>query len=701
MPLGTVGRYQLIRKVAQGGMAEVFLAKSYGAHGFEKPVAIKRILGRYAADEQFVTMLIDEARITSQLNHPNIVPVLDFHADAQDCYLVMEYVAGRSLSNLTRCLLTDGRTLPVEHLLFICKECAAGLHHAHVKTDKTGRPLHIVHRDVSPQNVLVSFDGFVKIIDFGIARARDRLAQTEVGTIKGKVRYLAPEQLHGEGVDGRTDMFSLAIVMWEALTNCTLFDGASDLEVCDQIMRTEIPDPRTYNKDVPEELVRVLNRALARQKEQRFSSCEAFSAELRGILTRANPDYDPSTLGALMRSQFRLEMDEDLAEEAREEAELARANAAAAAPYVEHANRASRPPAPMEEPSGPADDAVDAELSPAPKAGDEPEAAKLRRRSSAKGKRAAQARREAQNEVPVDEATLQPVPPAVNKVAELLEDCSDDTHVDASAPPAPPALRPAVSLTDLTSLPPPPRSFEDTEDQGSFRRLTTLFTRSNPHHTLVWTVAAGAVAGVLIAVVAATLLHGSPAPRSVQLVESAEGTPGLEEAPEVASADEQDAQARLLLVAEPENARLWVDGRWVLHNNRQVGLSAGEHRLKITARGHLDEERVVDVAPGDNLYLAVKLIRHARKPAINDERRPIHLTAHARMNLSSVGEPAIITVNGRMLPARTPLTLTVVPGDYQVVLTQPQTRQSQVFQVQLASNEHKDVIANFPPSAQP
>ncbi|MEW5855693.1 MAG: serine/threonine-protein kinase, partial [Myxococcota bacterium] len=305
-------------------MAEVFLAKSFGAHGFEKPVAIKRILSRFAKDQQFVTMLIDEAKICSLLNHPNIVPVMDFSADQDSCYLVMEYVPGRSLSNLQRNLGAQDRSISVEHLIYVVKEVAAGLHHAHVKTDRNGRPLHIVHRDVSPQNILLSFDGFVKVIDFGIARARDRLARTEAGTIKGKIRYLAPEQVEGRDVDGRTDLFALGIVLWEALTERVLFDGDNDVQVIDRIVEAKVPDPREFNSEVPEELSRAVLRALAKEKQDRFPSCDAFSAELRGILARLNPDYDPASLGALMRTQFGEEMDEDAREEAEAEAALER-----------------------------------------------------------------------------------------------------------------------------------------------------------------------------------------------------------------------------------------------------------------------------------------------------------------------------------------------------------------------------------------
>ena len=191
----TLGRYRLLAKIAKGGMAEVFAARSYGVHGFEKTVALKRILPRFGQDPQFVRMMVDEAKISVLLNHPNIAQILELGEQDGDYFIVMEFVPGQSLSALIKRLKETNDKVPLLEACFIVVELLQGLHAAHTQSDMTGAPANIIHRDVSPQNTLLSFDGHVKVIDFGIARARDRLEATEVGTIKGKLRYLAPEMI--------------------------------------------------------------------------------------------------------------------------------------------------------------------------------------------------------------------------------------------------------------------------------------------------------------------------------------------------------------------------------------------------------------------------------------------------------------------------------------------------------------------------
>lgn len=304
-----LGRYRLLRKIARGGMAEVFVGRSYGAHGFEKTVAIKRILARYSDDPQFVRMMVDEAKISVLLSHPNIAQVLELGEEQGRYFLVMEYVPGQSLSALVKRLRAAGERLGTLEACFILVEALQGLHAAHAQTDPWGRPAGIIHRDVSPQNLLLSYDGHVKVIDFGIARAVDRLEKTQVGTIKGKLRYLAPEMIdparfskHGD-FDHRIDVFAAGIILFELVSGRTLFTGANELEVYEHITRGEIPDLSSEKLCDPA-LMHIIYRALERDPDRRYPTAEAFADELRAYLYRRDPAFTHKRLAAVLDRHF-------------------------------------------------------------------------------------------------------------------------------------------------------------------------------------------------------------------------------------------------------------------------------------------------------------------------------------------------------------------------------------------------------------
>jgi len=270
------GRYTLHAPIASGGMATVYLGQVLGAHGFSRVVAIKRILPSFARDPAFRAMFVDEARLASRVQHPNVVPILDVVDEGGDAMIVMEYVRGASLSALLKAGNELGARVPVSVVTAIAVGMLSGLHAAHEARDRNGRSLGIVHRDVSPQNVLVGADGVVRIMDFGIAKADLRLGQTQENQLKGKLVYMAPEQLKGT-VDRRTDVFATALVAWGALAGRRLFRGSDVTETMAEILACEVPPMAAFRDDVPPALEQALQRALAKVADDRFPTAAAFS----------------------------------------------------------------------------------------------------------------------------------------------------------------------------------------------------------------------------------------------------------------------------------------------------------------------------------------------------------------------------------------------------------------------------------------
>ena len=276
------GKYLLLERIAVGGMAEIFRAKKLGAEGFEKELVIKRVLPHFAEDDSFVTMFKDEARIASNLNHANICQVFEFDQLEDSFYLAMEYIAGQDLKRLTDVGRKREFPLTVTQITWIGAQVAAGLHYAHTK-EYAGKPLNIIHRDVTPHNIMVSVGGNVKLMDFGIAKAAARSTRTQAGTVKGKCAYMSPEQARGRDLDGRSDVFALGIVMWEALTGQRLFLGETEFETLSNVLKRQIPDVRTFKADVPPRLKEILDKALAREADERYEHAAAFERDLLGF----------------------------------------------------------------------------------------------------------------------------------------------------------------------------------------------------------------------------------------------------------------------------------------------------------------------------------------------------------------------------------------------------------------------------------
>ncbi len=276
-------RYHVIERIDAGGMAEVFKANSTSLQGFEKLVAIKRILPKLAKNERFVRMFLDEAKLSLHLSHTNCVQVFDLGLADGTYFIVMEFVDGVNLKHLIEEGVKRKQPIPVEFAAYIGLEICKGLAHAHEKTDQEGRHLAIVHRDISPPNILISREGEVKITDFGLAKAKSQVEQTDPGVVKGKFGYLSPEAAHGEHVDARTDIFAIGILLWEMLSGKRLFLGETDLDTLQQVRNNDVPRLAKYRNDVPAELERVVRKALA-PIDERYESVRNLGTDLARFL---------------------------------------------------------------------------------------------------------------------------------------------------------------------------------------------------------------------------------------------------------------------------------------------------------------------------------------------------------------------------------------------------------------------------------
>ena len=284
MSIGTqLGAYRLLRRIGAGGMAEVFLAERVGEAGFARTVALKTIL-TYGAEEEAVQLFLDEARVAAQLNHPNIVQTVDLGYEHDTLFIVMEYVPGPSLSRIVRELNDCGRLMSPEAVAFVGAKVASALDYAWERaTASDGRPLRMVHRDISPQNIMVTRSGLVKLSDFGIARASIQSHRTRTGQVRGKAAYMAPEQVRARKLDGRTDVFSLCLVLYEALTATRIYQRASDIESMRAIAADPVPSIRELNPKVPEALERAILTGLAKAPADRWPTADALRRALEEI----------------------------------------------------------------------------------------------------------------------------------------------------------------------------------------------------------------------------------------------------------------------------------------------------------------------------------------------------------------------------------------------------------------------------------
>jgi serine/threonine protein kinase len=297
------GKYLLVRKLAEGGMAEIFLAKQIGPEGFERDVVIKRMLKQLSDSPEFVAMFLDEARIAARLVHQNIVHITDLgQADGQ-YFLCMEYLPGEDLTQLIDISYLRQEPIPAAVASRIMLGACEGLEFAH-SFEENGRPLKIVHRDVTPSNILVTYQGTVKLVDFGIAKAETKVAKTGLGTVKGKWVYMSPEQARGDTVDRRSDVFSLGLTFYELLTGDRVFQRENELAILKALLTAAIANPRKFRPDLPDALIAILGRALTREVEKRYQSAGAMAHDLESFLATAAPGTGTKALAQYMVGLF-------------------------------------------------------------------------------------------------------------------------------------------------------------------------------------------------------------------------------------------------------------------------------------------------------------------------------------------------------------------------------------------------------------
>ncbi|HTM21379.1 MAG TPA: serine/threonine-protein kinase, partial [Kofleriaceae bacterium] len=305
------GKYLLLDRVSVGGMAEVFKAKSYGVEGFEKVIAIKRILPSMGEDRDFIKMFIDEAKIAGQLSHANICQIFELGRTDGSHFIAMEYIWGKDLLQISNRFKKLGQVMPVDMACFVVSKVCEGLDYAHRKKDAMGRPLQIVHRDCSPQNVLVSYEGEVKIIDFGIAKAASRSSRTQAGVLKGKFGYMSPEQVRGLPLDRRSDVFALGTILYESLTGERLFMGESDFSTLEKVRNVDIQPPTALNRNIPAEVETIVMRALTRDADERYQWASEMRAELQQYLMTRPEVFTAKSLSGWLRQGFAAELEHE------------------------------------------------------------------------------------------------------------------------------------------------------------------------------------------------------------------------------------------------------------------------------------------------------------------------------------------------------------------------------------------------------
>ncbi len=299
---GRIGKYRILARIGQGGMARVLLTMSEGPHGFNKLLVVKELREELAHDPEFLAMFLDEARIAARLNHPNIVQTYEIANDKEQYFIAMEYLEGQPLNAVFRRI--GRKQIPLEIHLKILADVLAALEHAHALADFDGTPLHVVHRDVSPQNVFITYDGHVKLVDFGIAKAAGASSRTQEGILKGKISYIAPEQARCEPVDARADVFAVGLMLWEALAGRRMIQKEDEASVLARRMAGMDPSIRTVVPDIPNELATICDKAMAGRVEDRFQSAKDLQEVLEAYLARSDFRVGPKEIGRIVVDGF-------------------------------------------------------------------------------------------------------------------------------------------------------------------------------------------------------------------------------------------------------------------------------------------------------------------------------------------------------------------------------------------------------------
>ncbi|CAN5915155.1 hypothetical protein BH11MYX3_BH11MYX3_46360 [soil metagenome] len=299
-----LGRYVVLKHLASGGMADVLLARTDGIEGFTRHVVLKRIRAEHAKDQRFIDMFLDEARLAANLHHQNVVQVHDIGESAGDYFFAMEYLHGEDVRSMLSKVAKSKTHMPLGHVVAIVASVAAGLHYAHERRGADKKPLNIVHRDVSPSNIIVGYDGSVKIVDFGIAKAAMRQVETQAGSLKGKVSYMSPEHCKGEPIDRRSDVYALGVVLYELATTTRLFKGDNDYLVMDAICNGKIPLPRVRRSGLPNELAMIIMTALATEPDRRYQTADEMRQALEHFAVKQQITANAGALATYLVKQF-------------------------------------------------------------------------------------------------------------------------------------------------------------------------------------------------------------------------------------------------------------------------------------------------------------------------------------------------------------------------------------------------------------
>nr|WP_323389802.1 protein kinase [Myxococcus qinghaiensis] len=297
-----IGKYEVVTQLSVGGMAELFLGFTSGPGGFRKYVVVKRILPDARDNEQFERMFLDEARITAAFNHPNIAQVFDLGQEEDGLYLAMEFIAGQNLNQITSACLRARQPVPLGFTLSVARDVCMALHYAHTFTAPSGEPSPVIHRDVAQKNIMVTYDGMVKLLDFGIAKAKGSLERTHAGTVKGTTGYMSPEQVRGDKLDGRSDLFSVGVMMHEMLTGARLFAGRTERDEMMKILEAPIPWPSHVTPHVSEQVAKVVMQSLERNREKRFANGRDMARAIEAAAGKLIQDADHR--GSLMKELF-------------------------------------------------------------------------------------------------------------------------------------------------------------------------------------------------------------------------------------------------------------------------------------------------------------------------------------------------------------------------------------------------------------
>ena len=558
-PGAPIGRYQLITPLASGGMAEIWLARQPGLRGFEKVVVIKRMVGALEEDPEHVEMFISEARLAAALTHQHVVQIYELGQEQGSFYIAMEFIDGESMSTVWKEGLRKNKPLPGPLVAQLIAWAAEGLHYAHTRTDVDGKPLVIIHRDVSPQNLIVTYDGSVKLVDFGIAKVAS--SATVSGKLKGKLAYMSPEQGRSEPLDARSDVFSLGVVLFELVTRTRLFPRLEDLDILKAVVSNQ-PLPRAQERrpDVPDALDRIIARALAPRREDRFATARDLQVALEDWLLKTGRRTTGADVADYMKSLF------------AERIEQRRA-------LIEAAKRGELTPG---RPS---------------RAGESGGAYEVR-------------------------------PAAVDDPQEAFT---------------------------LSFVP---------------RRRRPRFD---------WKVAATAAVAVAAAVVIAVLAAGGPGGGELAL------GPEPEAAAPDAALEAPPAHTTLAVESRPPGAHVLIDG--IGRGATPVELTdldLGEHRMTVSAEGHLSEERTLTIRPAaERVTLIVNLVREPQ--AVADAGAPARPRASGRLNLDTTPWSTVYLGTRRL--GDTPLVGVALPaGKHLLTLVNPEQNLNRTVEVEISAN---------------